>query len=232
MKSKIAIFLYARLSSKRLPKKIFLKVGKKNILEIIIHRLKKIQLLKKNIPIIILTSSSGIDKKLVNFCKKKNFKYFCGSHYNIFKRTVDCIKKLDVDHFIRINFDRPFIDYFKLNKMIKYYKNSNYDIVTNNLNFCPSGLVIEIAKSKIFLDNLVKIKKKEEKEHIFNHFYANKKNFKIKNLPYKDNLKLKKIKLSLDTPKDFEKLKRIFKNFNFDYNIDTKKVLKYMLGKN
>ena len=116
--------------------------------------------------------------------------------------------------------------------MIKYYKNNNYDIVTNNLNFCPSGLVIELARSKIFLDNFAKIKKKDEKEHIFNHFYANKKNFKIKNLPYKDNSKLKKIKLSLDTKKDFEKLKKIFKNFNFDYSIDTKKVLKYMLGKN
>ena len=232
MKSKIAIFLYARLSSKRLPKKIFLKAGKKNILEIIIHRLKKIQLFKKNISIIILTSNSDLDKELVIFCKKKKLKYFCGNHYNVFKRTVDCIKKLDVKHFIRINCDRPFIDYSKLNEMIKYYKNNNYDIVTNNLNFCPSGLVIELARTKIFLDNFAKIKKKDEKEHIFNHFYANKKNFKIKNLPYKDNSKLKKIKLSLDTKKDFEKLKKIFKNFNFDYSIDTKKVLKYMLGKN
>lgn len=72
MKSKIGIFLYARLNSKRLPKKVLLKIGKKNILEIIIHRLKKLRVLKEKFPITILTSNNKSDDVLVKFCKKKN----------------------------------------------------------------------------------------------------------------------------------------------------------------
>lgn len=231
MKSKIGIFLYARLNSKRLPKKVLLKIGKKNILEIIIHRLKKLRVLKKKFPITILTSNNKSDDVLVKFCKKKKLKYFCGSEKNVLKRTVDCIKKLNIKYFIRINCDRPFIDYDKLIEMIKYFKKNNHDILTNNLKFCPSGLVIEISKSSIFLDSFHNVKKRNEKEHIFNYFYNNKNNYFIKDLPYVKSSKLNKIKLSLDTKKDLNRLKKIYEHFNYDYDINTKKVLDYLLNK-
>lgn len=229
MKSNISIFLYARLNSKRLPKKVFLKMGEKNVIEIVIERLKKLKVLRKKISLTILTTKSKNDDKLIQFCKKRKLNYFRGSEENVLSRTVNCIKKLKVKNFIRINCDRPFIDYKKLVKMIKYFEKKDYDILTNNLTFCPSGLVIEILKSKIFLENYSKIKKKSDKEHILNYFYKNRKNFFIKNFPYRNSLKLKKIKLSLDSSQDYNKFKKVYEKFNYDYNIDTKKVINYLL---
>ena len=62
MKNKISIIIEARSTSKRLPKKILLKVKKKTLLEHLINRLKKV---KKINNIIIATTTNYQDDKIV-----------------------------------------------------------------------------------------------------------------------------------------------------------------------
>ena len=63
-------FVQARYSSKRLRGKVLKKFGKLTLLEIIIKRLKKSKQITK---IIVLTSNTKNDKKIVNLCKKKKY---------------------------------------------------------------------------------------------------------------------------------------------------------------
>ena len=65
---KTAIFLQARLNSKRLPKKILMTIKKKTIIEIILDRLDD---KKKEIDLFVLTSISKKNKFFVKFLKKK-----------------------------------------------------------------------------------------------------------------------------------------------------------------
>ena len=82
----------------------------------------------------------------------------------------------------------------------------------------------------IFNEKIRKKLKKKEKEHIINFFYKNNTNYKIKN--FKSKIKWnKKIKLSLDTQKDFEKVKKIYGFYNNNYLIKSSKVKKYFLNK-
>ena len=76
-------FVQARYSSKRLRGKVLKKFGKLTLLEILIKRLNKS---KKIDEIIVLTSKSIEDKKIINLCKKKKIKYFSGSLQNVFSR--------------------------------------------------------------------------------------------------------------------------------------------------
>ena len=83
---------------------------------------------------------------------------------DIHKRTTDCIKYNNLDGFIRVCADRPFFDVLLMDKMIKKFLESNYDIITNQfIKTYPKGLACEIAKSEIFLKkkvrNLVAVKK-------------------------------------------------------------------------
>ena len=61
-------FVQARYSSKRLKGKVLKKFGNYTLLEILLKRLKKSRQINK---IIVLTSTSQYDKKIVNLCKKK-----------------------------------------------------------------------------------------------------------------------------------------------------------------
>jgi len=218
----IGILIFARVSSRRFPGKVLKNIiFNKNLLEIVFLRLKK----NFNLKIIICTSVTKKDEQIIKFCKKKKIKYFRGSLSNVFERTVDCILKYKLDAFVRINADRPFVDFKEIGKMITIFKKKKLDIVTNQLTKnCPKGLASEIANSKIFLNAPKEKLKKKDKEHIFNFFYRNKKKYKIFNLSNK-YYQINRLKnFSIDKPLDLIKAKKIYSYFGNIY-IPTKKIL-------
>ena len=84
----------ARTSSKRLKKKIMLNINDKyKTIDILIKRSKLIGL-----PIILATSKSKTDDKLVNYVKKKyKINIFRGSLNNKVKRWYDCFNKYNLN---------------------------------------------------------------------------------------------------------------------------------------
>ena len=224
MKNKIGVIVFVRYNSKRLKGKTLKLINNTTLLEIIYRRLLKVS---KNIPIIIATSNLRADDKIVNFCKKKKYLVFRGPHNNVLKRTLDCCKKFELNSFIRVCCDRPFVDFNLIKKMMIYFKkNPNYEIITNVYpKTYPSGLTSEIIK----VSSYKKIKYREfsevDKEHISNYFYRKPKHFKIKNFK-SSNPKQKKLNLSIDYEKDLIFIKKIYKRYKYNFLVKTSKVLK------
>jgi spore coat polysaccharide biosynthesis protein SpsF (cytidylyltransferase family) len=208
---KIGLIIFARMSSKRYPGKVLEKIyNNNNVFEIILNNLKKEQLHSK---IIIATSKNKIDKKIVNFCKTNNIKFFLGNHNNVFLRTKQCIKKYNLNYFVRICADRPFFDVSLMKKMIKLMFQKEVDIVTNAYpRTYPKGLTCEVARANIFRKTKQSVLSKDEKEHIFDYFYKKKK-YKIYNLKSNFNKNFLNKNFSIDKKKDIKKIKKIFIKF-------------------
>ena len=227
LKKKIGFLIFARSSSTRLPNKVLKKINTKPILWYVFKRVLLISRFKKNI--IIVTSKHKSDDKIINFCTKNNLKSFRGSLNNVMKRSLDCANFFNLDFFMRICADRPFLDYSIGRKMLKfsYYK---YDLVTNNFpKTFPKGQTSEIIKVST-LNRIFKKKiKKSNTEHLCSYFYENPKYFKIKNIKSNYNKKEMDLNLSLDTKIDFKNVVKCYKYFNFNPNIMSNKVIKYFL---
>tara|TARA_Y100000590_G_scaffold457537_1_gene610381 strand:+ start:110 stop:790 length:681 start_codon:yes stop_codon:yes gene_type:complete len=222
-KKKLGIIIYARMNSRRLPNKVLKKIFDKTLLEIVYLRVKKKSFA---IPIIVNTSKSKSDDKIVNFCKKNKIKFYRGMLDNVVDRTISCCKKFNLNSFVRICADRPFFDYNLMKKMIRIFLRNNYDIVTNQFpKVCPKGLACEVASLKVFDDLKSKKISKIDEEHIFNYFYKNKKTYKIYNYIDKFYKKRKKINLSIDTKTDLNRTKKIFERNERKILIDTKKII-------
>ncbi len=116
---RIGAILYFRMNSKRLPGKPLLKIQDKTLLEIIYERVLKV---KGLCDLIIATSSKKSDDPINILCKKKNYKIYRGNLNDVAKRTVKCIKKHNLDFFLRVCGDRPFFDYNLANKQIRLCK--------------------------------------------------------------------------------------------------------------
>ena len=114
---KFYCFIQARYSSKRLRGKVLKKIGRLTLLEILIRRLKKSKKISK---IVVLTSSTNSDQKIVSFCKKKKIHFFCGSLNNVFLRFKSAIKKYKPEKVIRISADSPLMDWRLIDKMILF----------------------------------------------------------------------------------------------------------------
>ena len=161
----------ARMSSRRLKGKVLKLLGKKTLLERVIKSIIKSKHIKK---IIIATSVNRDDDEVFNFCKKKKIECFRGSLNNVYLRFVEVIKKYNTSSFVRITADSPFMDPSLIDQGIKLYKTGRYDMVTNTFpRSFPKGQSFSIYNSKIFVNNLKKVKNKNHKEHITTYFYEN-----------------------------------------------------------
>ena len=117
----IYLIIFARLSSKRLKKKVFSKILNKYLLELNYLLIKK----KIKNKIIINKTDKTTDNPIAKFCKARKIKFFRGDLDNVFLRTVKCLKKHNISAFVRVNADRPLLILIKLIKQLKYLSQKN-----------------------------------------------------------------------------------------------------------
>ncbi len=168
---KIFGLIQARCGSKRLPNKVLKLINGRSTIEHLYNRMKYSKIFSQ---IIILTSRSKKDDKIIQLCKKKKYKYFRGSLKNVSSRFYNVCKNNNFDFFLRANADSPLLDINIIKNKIKYIK--KFDIVTNCLEKTyPKGQSIELISKKIFISSFKKFEKKSHMEHVTKYFYENKK---------------------------------------------------------
>ena len=114
-----------------------------------------------------------------------------------------------------------------MDKMIKKFLNSKFDIVSNQYpRTYPKGLACEVARTDIFFKINNSELSKNYKEHIFNYFYKNGKNYKIHNfILNKRYANFKNMNFSINNNKDLLKMNDIYKKHIKKKYIDLLKIL-------
>ncbi len=206
-----SVIIEARMGSKRLPKKVMFKVGKKTMIQIMIKRLK----LSKNIKeIIVATTRNKKDDVLAKHVKNIS-KVYRGSENNVLQRVIKAAERFKVHNIVKICGDSPLIDFKIMDYMISKFKLQNVDYLSNNLkNTFPDGMDIEIVKTSALIKSYEFSKSKKNKEHV---------TYYIKKSPHfiKRNIKASKknfnpkLKLTLDVFDDFLRIEKIIKSFKY-----------------
>ncbi len=207
---KIIAIIQARMSSSRLPGKVLMKLGKKTVLEVIIDRLKFSNRLDE---IVVATSTSISDDKIVEFCKERNINCFRGSEQNVLNRFFNAAKLNKADIVVRITSDDPFKDPEIIDKCIEILISKNLDFcANNNPPTFPEGLDVEVFK----MDALIKAENNStsefEREHVTQHFYKNNELFSQYNLKSPENYS--HYRLTLDTQEDFDLISKLYNNLD------------------
>jgi len=205
-KHRIVAIIQARMGSTRLPGKVLKKIGNKTIIEIIIDRLKKSDLLQE---IIVATSKNKLDDELVKFLETKEIKYYRGDEENVLKRYVKASQKLKADIIVRVTADNPLTSSNIMDDLIKSHikRKADYSYSSN----ISIGLGVEVINSKI-LEEIRKIPlDAASKEHVTYYIKQHPKKFKINNVIFKD--KKDQLRLTVDTEADLELMRKIYNEF-------------------
>jgi spore coat polysaccharide biosynthesis protein SpsF len=154
---KWAIFITARLKSKRLKKKILKRINQNlTVIEYLIRNLKKL-----NLDIYVITSLNKGDDELCKFLKKKKVIFFRGDPLDVMRRIYDCAKINNIWNIVSVTADNPFIDTSILVKMMKFHKcNKNDFTLTKGV---PLGLYGYCLNVKI-LKNILRKKIRKNTE--------------------------------------------------------------------
>lgn len=202
MKKNFDIISQVRFKSTRLPGKILLRFKNQSFLDYFLKNLKKIRGIRK----IILACPKDEYSDIFKFISKKNsinIFIFKGDENNVLERYYRCAKKFKSDNIIRITSDCPFIPPSLVQKMIKYYSKNNIDFLTNNKpRLVPHGFDCEILSFKTLKKIFINAKKAYDKEHVTSWFYRNVFKKEINYTPIISK-NFSKIRLTLDTPKDY-----------------------------
>lgn len=216
MKSKrVVAIIQTRMGSTRLPGKVMMSILGKPMLWHIVNRAKKAKLIDQ---VVVATSMSQDDKKIVDFCKKNNIEVFEGPLNDVLKRYYLAAEKYKADIIVRITADCPVVDPEIIDKTIRFYKRGKYDLVgvaagagviRGKIKKFPDGLdctVFSMESLKI-ADN--KATGKDDREHVTLYIVKRPKEFKLGTL--KSSRDYSNIRLTVDYKEDLELIRKIYR---------------------
>jgi len=229
MKKKIHCIIQCRMSSTRLPAKIFLPGPTKPLID---HLIERINFSKKISKIIIATPKSKKNLFIKNYFEKKKIKVFCGDEFNVLKRYYFCAKKFNSDLIVRITSDCPLIDYRIIDDMLDYYEKNNCDFLSNvHPPAFPDGFDVEIFTFQALKTAYKNANKNFEKEHVTPYIWDNSNKFVVTNYwpPYIKKTLHNSYRLTLDYLEDFLLISKVFNKLYFsDKKFSFLKILKYL----
>ena len=120
----IGALLVVRLSSTRLPQKGIMKILDKPMMELMIERVQKSELIDK---VVITTSTLPSDDPLEDLAKKLKVSCYRGALENVMERISGAAKAYSCDTIVELLGDNPLIHAELIDDVIKFYTNGSYD---------------------------------------------------------------------------------------------------------
>lgn len=207
---KIVSTIEARMGSSRLLGKTLRKIMGKPMLELMIERVKKSNLINE---IVIATSENPKDDAIEILAKRLNVGCFRGSEGDVLNRVFKAAKAYEADHIVELWGDCPLIDPEIIDKMIKYYLENDFNCVGTCLDKTfPWGISALIFPTKI-LEEVSQITQDPiDRENVSNYIYEHPDRYTVGHLPCPPELNHPEIRLTVDELDDFELVKTIFEH--------------------
>ena len=139
---RVIALVQARLGSVRLPQKVMCKISEQTIIELLLLRLSKSTELDE---IVVATSETDENKKLVKHVESLGFRCTQGSEKDVLRRFYESAKSLNADIIVRITGDCPLVDPDIVDECVKRFKSLKVDYFSNiSPASFPDGLDTEV----------------------------------------------------------------------------------------
>jgi spore coat polysaccharide biosynthesis protein SpsF len=205
---KTGIIVLARMSSSRLPGKSLMDIGGHPMLGLVLERLKRAASALQ-CKVIIATSSEVDDDAIANFSMAKDVGIFRGSLTDVAGRTLAAALELNLDYFVRISADSPFICPQVIEHAVRINRERQPDLTTNLFpRTFPPGISVEVINTRVFQRLLDSTISDEEREHVTKAFYNNPDDYDIHNFESTHG-DLSAFSLTVDTAADLDKARWI-----------------------
>ena len=223
IKNKIGILVIAKLGSKRLRHKIKKKINQFSLIEVLIKRLVN-EIGHKNL--IICSSGKKSKKFLLPLKKKYKIKLFFGHSKDVLGRVINCMKKYDLKHCVRVTGDNPFTDCDAIKKMIFSHLKKKNDYTYTS--FLPIGMRSEIFSFNSLTKCYKNIISKNSTEYL-TYFFLRRDLYKVENFKFKKIFLLQnKLSITIDYEKDLILFKKILKLNNENIFLKRRKIINFL----
>lgn len=209
----IGIITQARMTSSRLPGKIFKEVNKKSLLQYHIERLKQ-----TGFDIAIATTTNQTDDCVNEYASANSINCHRGSENNVLARFHETALKFKYDIIIRVTSDCPLIDpHLIRNSVEKYLKFNNPNLYMSNSieRTFARGFDFEIFSFQLLDEAFKNTIVESDLEHVTPYIWKNKSG-NVEMYYVKQEKDNSGYRVTVDTTDDFELIKKLIENHEAD----------------
>lgn len=180
----------------------------KSLLGMIVSRL---QIGLSELPVIVATSTNGIDDEIEKWCVTQRVPVSRGSEKNVLERFVQTAKKFGLEQVVRVCSDNPFINPKLILDLLKL-QDGSYDYISYRVSGIPAikthyGIFAELARLTA-LETELQSGLMHSREHVTTGLYEQA-DYKRK---WIDIALPEDIRLTIDTEDDFGLIRKILRN--------------------
>lgn len=207
---KVLALIQARMGSTRLPGKVMKKIKDRTIIEILLHRISKANLISD---IVIATSIQSENNLLAEHVESLGYPVYRGSENDVLDRFYQAANLHQADYVVRITADCPLVDPGLIDSVIEYTIKKQVDYGSNILiESFPDGQDIEVFSINSLRTAWKNAIVLSDREHVTPYIkkksdFYNETLFTAKNFVNEKNLG--HIRMTVDEINDFEAIETL-----------------------
>jgi spore coat polysaccharide biosynthesis protein SpsF len=209
MNAQVGIVIQARMGSSRLPGKVLLPINGRPLLGHVVGRLSE---LKAKASLIVATSNLPADDVIVGWCEYSGVMAFRGGELDVLQRYLDCASHFDLSHVVRLTADNPFTDIEELDRLISLHL-ANSNEYSHSFGQLPIGAGAEVFAREALEKSCKLGRGPHHREHVNEYILENLDSFRVGVLEIPENKRAPTLRLTIDTPDEYELACRIVKHF-------------------
>ncbi len=204
MSKSVGVILQARMGSTRLPGKVLKPFFHTTVLGWILDRMAELDW-----PVVTATSKDLRDDPIEDYCKNRAALFFRGHELDVLDRYYKCAKYFGFENVIRLTADNPFPDPSILKGLVSLHVSSQADY-THAFGVLPIGVGAEIFSIEALERSWRDGSAAHHREHVNDFILENQGMFRVEMLPIPIELHSPNMRLTIDTPADYERVLNCF----------------------
>ena len=208
------------MGSQRLPGKVLTDLCGAPLLQWLVERVRPSRLAEE---VVVATTTDPGDDAVVALCEQLGVRSFRGHPTDVLRRFADAVAEFGPDTVVRLSADSPLLDHVAVDTVLGEFERGGADIAQNQREpGWPVGTAVE-ALSADTLQRLDRAASDERhREHVTLYAYEHPDEFSVAYVPPPDGLAAPHLNVTVDTPEDLERVRRICERFapRRDFGLD------------
>lgn len=224
--------IQARMGSNRLPGKMMLPLAGTHTLQHIVHRVKAAETIDT---VVVATSDLSQDDILEQYASRSGAAVYRGSEDDVLGRMYEAATEYEPDVVVRIAGDRPLLPPACIDTVVRRVIQKDVDYASNVLTRTfPRGFEAEAFTYESLKGVEKRSNQPEQREHVTPYYRSKPPEFVCSNITSEDVYDSPTLqgrtdlRLTLDEAPDYELLRRVYDNVQFDEILPANRAIEYI----
>lgn len=228
--------IQARMGSSRLPGKMMLPLDCTHAVQHVIRRVQAAEAIDSTV---LATSDGRPDSILERYANREGVDVFKGDEGDVLGRMRRAAEGADADLVVRITGDDVLVSPAVIDALVEIGTDVDYAANTERIpsvehDTFPVGLDVEVCTMESLSEVAERSDEPHQREHVTPYYYEHPEEFTLAGLTWQEVFEFEPpesvddVWLGLDTPEDYELLRRVYENVAYDETVDVRDALDYV----